>query len=250
MRKFFSFIIGLTLFANGTAQEVVQITGRVLDGFTGKIIANANIVNLKKRKSVQTDTAGFFNQTLLRSDIIRVSAIGYETEYIVFADTQITSEKIHLIKMMPKVYDIAEVDIYAARWKDFEFEFTHTDIGNDEQQGRMEDWFHTVISEEELKMLTASASVGIPINYKSNLLKQKEKVLELERREANYELVALKFNEDFVKQTVDIYDADVSSFMEYCNFSREFILAANKYDLIVAIKKRYKSFLKTLQPGF
>ncbi len=232
------------------AQEVVQITAKISDSSSGRSIPNASITNLKKRTVVQTDTAGFFHLTLLRSDVLRISAVGYETEYIAFADTTITSDNIRIIKMLPKIYSLPNVDIYAARWKDFEFDFAHTEVLPDPQQGRIEDWFHTVISEEELRMLAASASVGIPIPYTSDRQKQMEKVRELSALEYQYDLIALKFNAELVTQSVDIEAENVDDFMKFCNFSREFILSANKYDLIVAIKQSYKTYQKTLQPGF
>lgn len=242
-------ILLLSVFAL-QAQEVLQITGRIIDGNSGRRIPNANIINLKKGTMTHSDTSGFFNLTLLRSDILRISALGYEQEYIAFADTSIIGEKIRIIKMIPKVYNIAAVDIYAARWKDFQFEFKNTELEEDPQQTNMQNWFYTVISEEELKMLSASASVGIPINYKSNRQKQLEKVRRLDRREYEYRIINHKYNSRLIKETVDIPDELVEDFMQFCNFNRAFILSSNKYDLIMEIKKRYKAFRKTLQPGF
>jgi len=77
-----------------------------------------------------------------------------------------------------------------------------------------------------------------------------EKVRELSALEYQYDLIALKFNAELVTQSVDIEAENVDDFMKFCNFSREFILSANKYDLIVAIKQSYKTYQKTLQPGF
>jgi len=232
------------------AQDVLQITGRIIDGNTGIDISNANIVNLKKRSVFLSDTAGFFSLTLLRSDILRISALGYETEYIAYVDTNITGRNIQIVKMTPKIYNISEVDIYAARWKDFEFEFKHTEFKNDPQQNRMEDWFYAVISEEELKMLTASASVGIPIPYTNSSEKQYQKIAELEKREADYNLVNLKFNRELVAETTNLPEAEIEDFMEFCGFTRPFILSSNKYDIIVAIKKRFLAYQKTQTPGF
>ncbi len=233
-----------------SSQEVLQITGRIVDAYTDRPIQNVHIVNLKKRTINRSDTAGFFYLTLLRSDILRFSALGYDTEYIAYADTLVDGSEIQTIRMTPKVYNIAEVDIYEARWKDFQFEFAHTKVEELEQKGRIDDWFHTVVSEEELKMLTAYASAGIPINYKSNRQKQLEKVEYLERRESDYELVAMKFNHDFVAQTTNLPDEEIEAFMKFCNFSRAFILMANKYDLIVEMKKRLIAYQKTQVPGF
>ncbi len=251
MRTLFIIIVFLTYAGQYLeAQDVLQITARITDSQTGRHIPNASVTNLKKRVVIQTDTSGYFHLTLLRTDVLRISAVGYETEYIAFADTTITGSSIRNIKMMPKVYNLPDVDIYAARWNDFEFDFAHTEIPKDPQQGLIEDWFHTIVSEEELRMLAAAASAGIPINYTSDRQKQKEKVEALMRSEYQHDLVQLKYNSDFIMQTVDIKEDDVTDFMKFCNFSREFILSANKYDLIVAVKQKYNTYKKNIQPGF
>ncbi len=248
MKRFFTilfFLIALTNQLYAQNSDILEITGRVISEKTGKPIRYATIVNLKKSKITACDSLGYFYMTVLSDDVLRVNALGYEKEYISFIDKKINSAEIIIIKMKEKTYKISNVSIFEERWKDFVFEFTHSEIEKDETKERIEKWFYTLVDPKELAILTASAAIGIPINFKSKADKQKIKVEKLKQKAAENKIIESKYNPDLVSELTGLNKIETIKFMRFCNFSRNYLLKATDYDIIVSINDKFKNYIKT-----
>jgi len=221
------------------------LTGRVLSEKTGKPIRYATIINLKKSKVTACDSLGYFNMTVLNDDVLKINALGFEKEYISFIDKKINPAEIIIIKMKEKTYKIGKVNIFEERWKDFVFEFTHSEIEKDETKERIEKWFYTLVDPKELAILTASAAIGIPINYKTKADKQKIKVEELKRKAAENAIIESKYNPDLVSELTGLNKTEAIKFMRFCNFNRSYLLQANDYDIIISVNNKYENYIKT-----
>jgi len=253
LKKVFTIFILIIFAAGSFAQndnEVIEITGRLLSAETEEPIRNANIINLKKKKVAASDTSGYFYFTLLRSDVLRISAVGYETEFVSFKDSTIFSAKIMTVFLHPKTYNIAEVDIYQARWDDFRFEFSRIEMVQKPGQERVQTWFLSLVDVEELKMITAANSVGIPIRFKTKREKQNIKVSELEAKEKLERIIEARFNRALTKEITGYSGEKLTNFMNFCNFSAAQVMLMNDYDVIMKIKRNKARYERTLRPGF
>ena len=72
---------------NAQKDKIIDITAKILNSSNGKSIGFATIVNTKKRIAVLSDSAGYFHFTILKSDILKISAIGFQTSRISFNDS-------------------------------------------------------------------------------------------------------------------------------------------------------------------
>lgn len=240
-------ILFITLFSlNIFSQEnnIVEITGQVISEKDNSPLHFATIINLKKGKTTSCDSLGYFHITMLKGDILRINALGFEKHYFSLSDSSVSSTNIYVIKMKVKTYRIANVDIYDARWKDFEFEFEHTDIEKHETKDKIEKYFYSLIDAKELALLTASVSIGIPINYKTKSDRQKLKVKELELQEIENKIIAAKYNPELVSELTGLNASETIKFMRFCMFDRKFLLNVNEYDLIVSINKKFDRYFK------
>ncbi len=224
--------------------DILELTGRVISKKTGKPIRYATIVNLKKSKVAACDSLGYFYMTVLKDDILRINALGFEKEYISFIDKDINSAEIIIIRMKEKTYEIGNVNVFEERWKDFVFEFTHSEIEKDETKERIEKWFFTFIDPKELALLTASTAIGIPINYKTKADKQKIKVGELKRKAAENAIIESKYNPELVSELTGLNKTEAIKFMRYCNFNRNYLLKANDYDIITSVNNKFDNYIK------
>lgn len=243
----FALIIGFN--SNSISQEsrIVEITGKILNKKDDKPIPHATIINIKKGKATSCDSLGYFHITMLADDLLRIYALGFERKYFSFKDTVINTSEIIIIKLEEKTYKLANVDIFDARWKDFEFEFIHTEIEKQETKDRIEKWFYTLIDPKELALITASVSMGIPINYKTKSDKQKIKVIELEKQDIENRIIESKYNPELVAELTGLNTTETIKFMRFCNFNREFLLSSNDYDIIIIIKKKFDLYFKQKQ---
>ncbi len=235
-------IISLNLFSQNP--EILEITGRVLSEKTEEPIRYATITNLKKNKITTCDSLGYFYITVLSDDALRINALGYEKKYLSFKNREINPSEIITIKLKEKTYKIDNVNVFAERWKDFVFEFSHTEIKTDETQERINKWFYTLVDPKELAQLTAAAAIGIPINYKTKADKQRIKVEELKKRAAENKIIESKYNPELVSELTGLNSVETIKFMRFCSFSREFLLKANDYDIIIRINKNFERYIK------
>ncbi|MCF6365332.1 MAG: carboxypeptidase-like regulatory domain-containing protein [Bacteroidales bacterium] len=238
-----SFLI-VTFYSFSQLNRIVEITGQVISEKDNSPIHYATVINLKKGKRTPCDSLGYFHVTMLSDDILRINALGFEKQYFSLNDSDINSSKIYIIKLKERTYHIANVDIYEARWKDFEFEFLHTEIEKQETKERIEKWFYSLIDPKELALLTASTAIGIPINYKTKSDKQKIKVKELELKEIENKIIEKKYNPELVSELTGLNKSETIRFMRFCNFNRKFLLETNEYDLIVKINQQFDRYFK------
>ncbi len=247
MKKIFFIPIILLSILQSFSQtnRIVEITGQIINEKNNSPVHYATITNIKKGKSFTCDSLGFFHVTMLSNDILRINALGFEKQYFTLRDT-VDKAKIYVIKLIEKTYKIANVDIFDARWKDFEFEFAHTETAKQKTKERIEKWFYSLIDPKELALLTASASIGIPINYKTKSEKQKIKVKELELQDIENRIIESKYNAELVSELTGLNKTETKRFMKFCRFERKFLLQANEYDLIVEIKHQFKRYYKIL----
>ncbi len=224
--------------------EIYEITGHVINQKNGHPVKYATVINLKKDKATICDSLGYFNITALKNDEIKIFALGFETKYINLSDTDISPSEIFTLKMKQKTYKINNVNIFEERWKDFVFDFSHTDIKKNETQEKIQEWFYALVDPKELAILTASAAVGIPINYKTKIEKQKLKVEKLKKQELENKIIESKYNPELVSELTGLNKTETIKFMRFCNFGRNFLLKANDYDVITAIRNNYERYLK------
>lgn len=239
-----SFIITFPFISFSQKNEIVEITGQVISEKDNSPIHYATIINLKKGKVTSCDSLGYFHITMLKSDRLRINALGFEKQYFSLNDSLVNTTKIYVIKMKVKTYKIANVDIYDARWKDFEFEFNHTEIEKNETKDKIEKYFYSLIDAKELALLTASVSIGIPINYKTKSDKQKIKVRELELQALKDKIIEEKYNPELVSELTGLNDAETLKFMKFCMFDKKYLLEVNEYDLIVNINQKFERYFK------
>lgn len=248
MKKLFFIIITLLLSVQSYSQKdkIVEITGKIISEKDLSPVHYATIINIKKGKAYACDSLGFFHVTMLNDDILRINALGFERKYFSLKDSVINTSDIIIIKLKEKTYKISNVDIYEARWKDFEFEFIHTETEKQETKERIEKWFYTLIDPKELALLTASTAIGFPINYKTKIDKQKIKVKELEKKDIENKIIESKYNPELVSELTDLNKIEAIRFMRFCNFDRKYLLETTEYDLIVEIKRKFDRWFKII----
>lgn len=224
--------------------KVVEITGKVIAQNSQKPIPFATVLNINKNSVSISDSLGFFHITMLEKEKLRVSAIGYETLTLGFEEINPNEINVYFIELIPKVYQLANIDIFDARWKDFEFEFKNVKIEEDETQKRIQQWFFSIISAKELALITSSTAIGIPIHFKTKKEKQLKKLKKIKEREYRSNIIGKKYNLSIVSQHTGLSKQEAEKFIKWCNFNSEFLYYSNDYDIVNAIKKRFKTYSK------
>ncbi len=225
------------------AQEdnvVYELRGRILDIEKRTAVQYAHIINTKKSQACISDSSGNFKMLMLKTDTLKISCIGYETAYFWFSDTVTISKQYFTMLVVPKTYNIREINIFEERWQAFVYDFSNTKIEEDKTKVVLEKWAENLISKEDLLLLSVSSrGVGFPINYKTRRDIQIKRVEEIRRQEELNLLAEQKFNRTLVKKVTGLDGEQLEDFYKYCRLDRDFILKQNDYDLIMIIKELY-----------
>ncbi len=233
-----------TLLINAQTDSVKLFTGRIINQANEKLVF-AQVINLKKNQAVLTDTTGRFHIFATNKDSLLITSLGYEKK-IIPVRFFLRNEQLILKE---KIYDISSVDIYALRWQDFVYDFMHAPEEDLENKTRITAWIQTLFSPNELAMITAAASVGIPINYKTKKQKAREKVAELEQQEKTDEIYTKRYTRELVASATGLHGNDLTNFIQYCNFSKDFVTESSDYQLIMAIKSNFARFNEKKKRG-
>lgn len=239
---FLVFLISLATLSLNAQNRVIEITGKIISHNTEKAIPFATVLNVEKNTVALSDTLGFFHITMLEKEHLRISAIGYNTVTLNFEEIQANETNVYIIRLKRKVYELSGIDVFDARWKDFEFDFKNVQPEDNETQQRIQDWFYTLISPQELALITSSTAIGIPIHFKTPREKQLKKLEKIKAREHKSNVIHKKYNMKIVSEITGLEEQELEDFMTWCNFNTEFLYYANDYDITNAVRKRFEQY--------
>ena len=159
-------LLFIALLCNAQEAEkdsLINISGRIIDK-NNKPVIFAHVINVRRGQGSITDTSGYFLVTVEPKDIIRVTAIGYENRFMAINDSIMALDTI-FIKMTPKYYELAEIDIFKIRWIDFKNEFLGIKMPDVPIPERFGGFGFPIFSEEQVEELNYMGPPGIPIFY-------------------------------------------------------------------------------------
>ncbi len=229
----------LLLFSYSLTAQTKIISGTILNGTDSTPVEYAHVVNSNSLVGVVSEINGKFTIAAKASDSLLISAIGYET-------LKIEASKIKTIIYVKRaIYFLEEHAVLP--YKDFaEFKeaFVELEIP-DTARNKINQSF--VLSAEELKMYDGSRGFSGGISGllgKFNTYVQDKKNYERLLQRDKYEaLLAKKFNPEMVGRVTRIKQNEtISDFMDYCDFTDQFIQYSSEYDLVTRILDCFKEY--------
>jgi hypothetical protein len=225
--------------------DIIEITGRIVNQSNGHPVRFAQIVNLHRGTGVMSDSLGFFHFTLINTDFLRISSMGYYPQVISFADSLVDKMNIYNIALNERSYYLPEIDIFAQRWNEFKFDFARIPITVDKSKENVQQYILSLVDKEELAMIVASKSVGFELPLSSNRQKQLKKIAELEQKDAFDRIADERYNKTLVSKLTGLNGEELDNFIAYCDIDKAYILRSNDYDIILKINKMYDIYKKT-----
>ncbi len=222
---------------------VYVVSGKIIDAETLKPASFVYLLNTSKRLATQSDTAGKFRILMMRNDKIRISSIGYKTQYWQPDFNKAKGSKIRTpIYIIPKTYKISAVNIYAARWKSFIYSTSKMDIEKDKYEKDMIEWVNEVVADQDLASQNIETGIRIPLPIRTHREKMLEKIDEQKRIDRLNAKAEAKYNAQFVSKITGLKGKELNDFMNYCSFDRDFILKTSEYELIVIVNDIYEEY--------
>lgn len=182
---------------------------------------------------------GTFKSTCLRSDTLMISVPGYAIGYVSVKDSTRSKKHFEITVMMERInVNMATHEVKPLR----------------DLEEIQKDLHELGVSRNPEELRTVAAALNSPITYLYQVFSRIEKS---KRKLAEYE------NEDnkiaLMKELIAIYDRagmvdlapeDVEPFIRHCRFSTTFLKTATQYEIILAVKGKYRTFTRSSdRPG-
>jgi len=251
------FIISISikvLHAQSIFHHIDVISGSVIDSSNGKEVPFAHVFNESERTWVHAKENGNFSIWAGISDTLVVSAVGFEHKVIVLIDSLLQKEIIQ-IKLKPQIYEIGEATIKSHKTYsgfkqdvlDLDLPITELDSVSSELSTTSKEVTLLADYEREVDEIfdrTKGTLFVLEAPFKSKIEKDRRKLQKVQLKTEEQNIIHRKFNRELVKKYTDLAEDKLDSFIKFCNFSNEFILKSNEYDIVEAIYKKLKEYKK------
>jgi hypothetical protein len=217
------------------------IKGVILSNSDSSIISNAHIINVNSRIGVTSNPNGTFSIQTELNDTIVISFIGFRSLKIIASKTQ------------PNIYlerEIYTIDPYTVlpykSFQEFKEAFIQLEL-EDTVKHKMNPSIMVFAQPFYPNNINGGLSFSGPIsglaakfNKRIKDRKNYEKLLIRDKYEA---FLATKFNSNIIKQTTLLRnDSQINSFMEFCDFTDQFIEFSSQYNLFDQIINCYEEY--------
>jgi hypothetical protein len=228
--------------------QVSILHGRIMEADSRWPVYRVLVENASTHRWTSSDTSGCFHLPAAASDTLVFSASGYYHLVKMVTDSMLNTAFYHSFEMDPLIYPISEANVFAlGSYKQFKQKFISLDLSKDK----------TAILRRELQQESVIAArdayrnmqdkqkigggVGFPILTPQE--KERIKLKAILSAENQKRQVYAKFNPDVIKKVIGITtDEEILEFMAFCNFSDEWIVNTDEYDLMVMIARKYEAF--------
>ncbi len=253
-KKLLIFTISLLLFVVAHGQDenrdtLIQLSGQVKIWHENKAIPFVSITNKDNYTGTITDTLGLFSIDIFKNDTIRISCIGFETTQICYRDSAFKEDFFIEIFLKRKIYQLSSIDIKGISWKQFKEQIINTQVQEDNIPD-LKKWIARSFDSYDLAALQYQRNPGgvvIPISFGGKKAKQQKKLQLLKQQAKIDKIIEEKYNVEIIKKNTNLDDDRLIRFIDFCNFSRVWLLRSNGYDIIMEIRRKYNQF-KNFKP--
>ncbi|MCB0400880.1 MAG: hypothetical protein KDD41_02250 [Flavobacteriales bacterium] len=240
----------LFLTQSGFAQQQgIEVKGVVLAKADSTPIPRAHVLNLTAKRGVITDESGAFLFTAQPGDSILVSVLGYHVFMMTAEELPETiymeerNYQLELFNVMPyKTYEEFKVAFINLNLKDTNRVISKTIYLSREEligagyRQNADGGFGVIIP-------GVISSIFDAFDKRTKDKAHVEELIEMEKYEA---YLATKFNPELVKRITELENpAKLHDFIDYCDFSKQYIRDHNKYDIITRTFECYEEYLET-----
>jgi hypothetical protein len=220
-------------------EDMVKVSGQVVDEITGEKIPYAQVVNFRVHGSTMTDINGNFSIQADPSDTLTFKILGYKNKIISVKEVLSITAANKKIGLTQVKYPIDSVEVVAHQLKMNLNGIPKGKSSNIPQELRSDD-FDSIPG-----VLTAVIKPLSYLHYKlSSSEKEKRATLAAIHSEHQWQILSLIYNKDVIQKITFLTGDKLDDFMAYCNAYINLPPNATTYDVEKGIKDLYIKYLK------
>jgi len=236
----------LAVLASPAMSQIVMVSGYVLQHDADIVIPFANLMNRKTRAGTVSDINGFYTILVAPGDTVEVSAIGFEKMRLALPK-EFTGTTLEVnLRMKKTVYDLKTVNVSLMNYERFKQEFEAMKLPETRKMVVGDpSVYRNYTAPKETFGYTFKGPFTALYNKFNRKARELEKLQELMENDNKQMVASMKLTIDLVKQVTGLTeDAEIDSFLRYCNMSNEFIANSTRYDIMVALDRCHRQYQK------
>ncbi|MCK4662377.1 MAG: hypothetical protein KAT68_05900 [Bacteroidales bacterium] len=240
----------LVLFISALALEVETnkyiLIGKLINSFDSSVVTDAHIININSNKGTISNNKGIFKIPVNKNDTLVFSSIGFEYTVFTVCDSILNKADTIEINLLPRCYELPSVKIFPyMNYEDFKQAFLNMEIKDETIDLHLPDLtgFGKPVPKSEFG-LAVSSPITFFYNQFSKEGKELRKYAEIIKRDNYQKHIIIKYNKEIISLITGLKDdEEIMEFIEFCDFSDEFIKQSIDYDIYLAIKNCYRDFI-------
>src|SRR6056297_3137936 len=215
--------------------------GKVLSLEKGYPVAFAHIINENAGKGVASDSLGNFETWVNPGDILNLSAIGFEHK--VYEVPENNPDSVVEIILENKIYVIPEVSIsYLGTYREFKQKVLDLELSDENKLNAQINKIFNHVEIEYPLVEDPAASILSPISLLYSAFSKEAKAVKKYLNVKERADVKEKYNITIVKNLTGLEGLEAKEFMDFCNFTDEYVRSVTEYELYSEIKGQYKEY--------
>lgn len=243
-------IIFLAITASGYIPVIGQeglIRGKAVDSGTGKAVEYTYVLNYSFNQSIYGNSSGEFALGARLGDTLVFYAVGYYYQKVIVSEDMLGTSHVVSIPMVLQPYELTEARIIGlGSYGDFKQQFISLDLPKTERD-KLADYLADISRTEAIEAYNKAKSaqggsiVAAPILTPEE--KERIKLAGIIEEEKTRNMIYQKYNPRVIKSVTGLTnDDEIIGFMVFCNFTDDYLLGVNEYDLMTRIALKFELF--------
>lgn len=198
-------------------------------------------INFNNYNGTISDTNGFLSLWINKNDYLKFSCIGYFDKMLYC--NELKEFSINRVYLNQRIYELKTYTVKPTWTKDeFVKKFSSLEFEDDDVAKIQKKMLTPLNTTDELKSIYNAANNGkmtIPINYTS------KRQAQINKREL-FKLYKTAFedNIDRIAKLTNLKEENLSDFVVYCNFTKEYLYYTPEYEICLKIKELFDNYIE------
>jgi len=199
-------------------------------------LADVHLRNRNNGQVAVSDPSGFFSIYILKTHVIRFTSVGYNPFYFSIPGAFKGDVFYQKIVLTRRTIPLEEVVIYG------EGEVAESMLDREIGQPIEGLSFGTLEGEAHPVEPTLLNPASLLWEWFSKEAKEKKKLKQILKQEEIRRMIDDRFDSGLIWELTGLYGNELERFKVFCNFPSSFVLYANEYDFLIAVKTCYYKY--------
>ncbi len=228
------------------AQEVPvsqNLRGRVVQHTDSSAISNVNIINLTQARGTSSGADGYFTISAQPGDSILFRAVGFWSETIGVDGVLLQLPDLLKVELREQVYELPRVDVYPyATFTDFKYAFLNFKDPEPPMELNLPRVFHSPFPDGGGGIVVPGPITALYDHF-SRRGREMQKYRQVVARDELRRRASRVVNAELVMRVTGIQDErEVYEFLDYCQFTDEYIVSRKEYEVYEALLACYERY--------